>query len=222
MKKFIVIAVSAFVAAPALAADVAVLRPVPGTEYYGYYKGPPRPLAVSWTGCYLGGHVGGAIANYDETNGSFVVPVTIPPGFGPVPPPSSVGFGLDSVHLSSGSGVIGGQAGCNLDLGSKRLIGVEGDAAWTRITNGKLFTGTTTLSGTPVTNNRVTTTPGIIISNAGTPSPREPISSPLRRAGSATNLGITIKASSIAKSASPGWPIRMPSAALFRRWRAMT
>jgi outer membrane immunogenic protein len=162
MKKFIVIAVSAFVAAPALAADVAVLRPVPGTEYYGYYKGPPRPLAVSWTGCYLGGHVGGAIANYDETNGSFVVPVTIPHGFGPVPPPSSVGFGLDSVHLSSGSGVIGGQAGCNLDLGSKWLIGVEGDAAWTRITNGRLFTGTTTVSGTPITNNGVTTTPGTI------------------------------------------------------------
>jgi hypothetical protein len=103
MKKFVVIAASAFVAAPALAADVGILRPVPGTEYHGYYKGPLRPLAVSWTGCYLGGHVGGAIANYDETNGSFVVPVTIPPGFGPVPPSSSVAFDLRSVHLSSGA-----------------------------------------------------------------------------------------------------------------------
>jgi hypothetical protein len=41
----------------------------------------------------------------------------------------------------AGSGVIGGQAGCNLDLGSKWLIGVEGDAAWTHITNGNCSRG---------------------------------------------------------------------------------
>jgi outer membrane immunogenic protein len=166
MKKFVVIAASMFVTASALAADVGVLRPVPGSEYYGYYKASPRPLAVSWTGCYLGGHVGGAIANYDVTD-SPVVPVTTPPtGF------SSVDLGV--VSLSSGSAVVGGQVGCNLDLGSKWLVGVEADAAWTRITNSKLFSASTTLpglqacTGTPP----VCTTPGVITTNQATPSAR--------------------------------------------------
>src|SRR6516164_6305270 len=143
MKKLVVIAASAFAAAPALAADVGVLRPVPGSEYYGYYKTPPRPLAVSWTGCYLGGHVGGAFANYDVTD-SPLVPVANPPptDF------SSVDVGV--VSLSSGSAVVGGQAGCNLDLGSKWLVGVEADAAWTRITNSKLVSASTTeVTGPP-------------------------------------------------------------------------
>ena len=164
MKKLVVIAASAFAAAPALAADVGVLRPVPGSEYYGYYKTPPRPLAVSWTGCYLGGHVGGAFANYDVTD-SPLVPVANPPptDF------SSVDVGV--VSLSSGSAVVGGQAGCNLDLGSKWLVGVEADAAWTRITNSKLFnTSTTAVTGPPT--GTPPTTPGIVTTNQGTPSAR--------------------------------------------------
>ena len=164
MKKLVVIAASAFAAAPALAADVGVLRPVPGSEYYGYYKTPPRPLAVSWTGCYLGGHVGGAFANYDVTD-SPLVPVTNPPptDF------SSVDVGV--VSLSSASAVVGGQAGCNLDLGSKWLVGVEADAAWTRITNSKLFnTSTTAVTGPPT--GTPPTTPGIVTTNQGTPSAR--------------------------------------------------
>jgi outer membrane immunogenic protein len=167
MKKFVVIAASAFVAAPAVAADLGPLRPVPGSEYYSYYKEPPRPLAVSWTGCYLGGHVGGAIANYDVTD-SPVVPATnlSPPGFG------SVHLGV--VSLSSGNAVVGGQAGCNLDLGSKWLVGVEADAAWTRITNSKLFSASTTVPGTQTCTGTppVCTTPGVITTNQGTPSAR--------------------------------------------------
>jgi opacity protein-like surface antigen len=181
MKKFVVIAVLAFVVAPALAAAAFVvaapalaaeLRPVPGTEYYGYYKGTPRPLAVSWTGCYLGGHVGGAISNYDVTDSPFVVPVTIPTGFPPVPP---VPIDLGAVKLSSGSGVVGGQAGCNLDLGYKWLVGVEVDAAWTRITNSKLFSSSTTVSGSSMCNSAtppVCTTPGVIVTENATPTAR--------------------------------------------------
>jgi outer membrane immunogenic protein len=172
MKKFVVIAASTFVAAPALAADVGVLRPVPGTEYHGYYKGPPGPVAVSWTGCYLGGHVGGAIANYDVTDSPFVVHVTaIPP---PVAIDRDVPIDLGTVKLSSGSGVVGGQAGCNLDLGSKWLVGVEADAAWTRITNSKLFSASTTVFGTQTCTGTpaVCTTPGAVVTSKGTPSAR--------------------------------------------------
>jgi outer membrane immunogenic protein len=157
MKKFVVLAAAAFAAAPALAAELGVLKPLPGPEpYYSYYKGPP-PLTVGWTGCYLGGHVGGAIANYDLTDSPFSV--------------STVSIDLGAVSLSSGSPVVGGQAGCNLDLGSKWLVGVEADAAWTRITNSKLFSASTTVIGTPVPG-PPPTTPGVITTTEGTPSAR--------------------------------------------------
>jgi opacity protein-like surface antigen len=169
MKKFVVIAASAFVVTPAVAADLGNLRPVPGS----YYKGTPRPLAVSWTGCYLGGHVGAAFANYDVTHSPFVVPVTIPPGFGSL---GSVAIDLGAVGLSSGSALVGGQVGCNLDLGSKWLVGVEADAAWTRITSSKSETSSTTVFGMPVTSgtppNTTTTIPGATITSVGTPSAR--------------------------------------------------
>jgi outer membrane immunogenic protein len=160
MKRFVVLAAAAFVAAPAFAAELGVLKPLPGPEpYYSYYKVPP-PLTVSWTGCYLGGHVGGAIANYDVTDSPFLV--------------GTAQIELGAVSLSSGSAVVGGQAGCNLELGSKWLVGVEADAAWTRITNSKLFSASTTVSGsqnctgTP----QVCTTPGVITTRQGTPSAR--------------------------------------------------
>ena len=172
MKKFVVLAAAAFVAAPAFAAELGALKPLPGPEpYYSYYKGPP-PLTVGWTGCYLGGHVGGAISNYDVTDSPFVVTVTTPTGFPSVPP---VPIDLGAVGLSSGSGVVGGQAGCNLDLGSKWLVGVEADAAWTRITNSKLFSSSTTVSGTPICNTAtppVCTTPGVIVTENSTPTAR--------------------------------------------------
>jgi outer membrane immunogenic protein len=147
-------------------ANVAIRNP-----YYSYYKGPP-PLTVGWTGCYLGGHVGGAIANYDVTDSPFNVHVTIPSP--PVPIDRDVPIDLGGVSLSSGSAVVGGQAGCNLDLGSKWLVGVEADAAWTRITNSKLFSASTTVSGTQTCTGTppVCTTPGAIITSAGTPSAR--------------------------------------------------
>ena len=151
-------------------------------EYYSYYKTPPRPLAVSWTGCYLGGHVGGALANYDVADSPFLVPITVPPGI--LPPGTSlnpVPVDLGAVSLSSGSALVGGQVGCNLDLGYKWLFGVEADAAWTRITNSKLFSASTTRFGNPVTGPPcttdmppvcTTTTPGAIIASEGTPSAR--------------------------------------------------
>ena len=43
-------------AGPALAADIPVKAPAPFVERF------------SWTGCYLGGHVGGAFAHKDITD----------------------------------------------------------------------------------------------------------------------------------------------------------
>ena len=54
MKKFLLagVALTALVAGPAMAADLPVRAPV--------YKGPPPVVTYfSWTGCYVGGHVGG-------------------------------------------------------------------------------------------------------------------------------------------------------------------
>jgi outer membrane immunogenic protein len=136
MKKFVVLAAAAFVAAPAFAAELGVLKPLPGPEpYYSYYKGPP-PLTVGWTGCYLGGHVGGAIANYDFTNPFNVTGVK---------PSTDVLITEGAIHLSSGSALVGGQVGCNLELGAKWLVGVEADAAWTHISNSKLETASVTI-----------------------------------------------------------------------------
>ncbi len=62
MKKFLLagVALSAFIAGPAMAADLPVRGPV--------YKGPPPVVTYfSWTGCYVGGHVGGLWVQKDWT-----------------------------------------------------------------------------------------------------------------------------------------------------------
>ena len=50
------IAVAGLLATPAFAADMAVKMPV---------KTPPHAPVYSWTGCYLGGNVGGAWQHND-------------------------------------------------------------------------------------------------------------------------------------------------------------
>jgi outer membrane immunogenic protein len=134
----------------------------PGNPYYSYYK-EARPLAVVWTGCYLGGHFGGAFANYDFHDGPFPFLVVPPPGYGDE---TTITITLTPTTISLASGVIGGQAGCNLELGSKWFVGVEADAAWTRITGHKSGTASGTLTGT------ATSTAGTTISEAGTLSLR--------------------------------------------------
>lgn len=73
------------------------------------YKAPPPAAPVwSWTGFYLGGHVGGAWSDESATI----------PGFGT--------FGHDP------SGFIGGgQIGYNWQVNPSWVIGVEGDISWT-------------------------------------------------------------------------------------------
>ena len=62
MKKILLagVALSALVAGPAMAADLPVRAPA--------YKSPPPVITYySWTGCYVGGHVGGVWVTKDWT-----------------------------------------------------------------------------------------------------------------------------------------------------------
>jgi outer membrane immunogenic protein len=75
----------------------------------GVAAGPPH---FSWTGCFIGGHVGGVISE-DRTVGLSGIPVYF----------SSAGF------------VGGGQIGCDYQFASNWVAGVEGRAAWSSLTN---------------------------------------------------------------------------------------
>ena len=104
MKKLVLgsIAFAALAAGQALAAD---MNPVPAPVY------TKAPL-YSWTGCYVGGHVGGVFSE-DTTTGVLG---------------NSVGF-------SSSGFVGGGQIGCDYQFAPGWVAGVEGRAAWTSLKN---------------------------------------------------------------------------------------
>ncbi len=106
MKKLVLgsVALAAFAAGPALAAD---MNPVPAPVY------SKAPL-YSWTGCYVGGHVGG-VASEDRTT-------------------NELG---NSASFSSGGFVGGGQIGCDYQFAPGWVAGVEGRAAWTSLKNSR-------------------------------------------------------------------------------------
>jgi outer membrane immunogenic protein len=109
MKKFVLTGfVALLIASPAMAADLRVRQPV--------YKAPPPPPPVyfSWTGCYVGGHVG-ALWTRKEWS---------------VREPGDVFFGQsDGTH--DADGWLGGvQAGCDYQFAGGFVIGIAGDYAW--------------------------------------------------------------------------------------------
>ncbi|HXW25502.1 MAG TPA: outer membrane beta-barrel protein [Xanthobacteraceae bacterium] len=82
------------------------------------YKTPVVvPLVYSWTGCYIGGNVGG---KWVEPVGTVTIPGVA--GF-----PTSY-FGFDDTS-SSGTFIAGGQIGCNYQAGNV-VFGIEGDFDW--------------------------------------------------------------------------------------------
>lgn len=103
MKKLMLgsMAYVAFAAGPALAADIS---PVPAPVY------TKAPAFYSWTGCYVGGHIGGVVSDDRAT--------------------SLLG---NSVGLSSTGFVGGGQIGCDYQFAPGWVAGVEGRAAWTSL-----------------------------------------------------------------------------------------
>jgi outer membrane immunogenic protein len=103
MKKILVagIAAAALCGAPALAADMPVKAPV--------YKAAPAPM-FSWTGCYVGGNIGGGWA---RNTWNLV----------------SAG-GLDDEAAPHSHGLLGGgQVGCDYQAGAW-VFGVEGMFDW--------------------------------------------------------------------------------------------
>jgi outer membrane immunogenic protein len=107
MNKFLtgtIAAIAVAVAVPALAADMAPR----------YSKAPMAPPVVvyNWTGCYIGGNVGGGWARNDQT---FVRLVT------------GVPIGPFDAGRSEGSNVIGGaQIGCDYQFAGNWVVGVQG------------------------------------------------------------------------------------------------
>jgi len=105
---------------PADAADLS--RPA-------YKAPPPTPApAYSWTGCYVGAHVGWGWGNAHHTQSSFS---------------SSFSGTPRSAGINTNGALFGGQVGCNYQFagwspwsGSNWVIGVQGDFAGTDI-NGK-------------------------------------------------------------------------------------
>jgi outer membrane immunogenic protein len=110
--------------APAVAADLAP-----------YYKAPaPAPVPVfTWTGCYIGGDVGGAWSNQGVANTS----------------PASTDQGGVTGTINA-SGVIGGAyGGCNFQWTPAWVIGVEGDWSGANL-NGTAVAPNLFASGAPV------------------------------------------------------------------------
>jgi outer membrane immunogenic protein len=109
MNKFLtgsIAAAAMTLAVPALAADMAPR----------YSKAPMAPPVVvyNWTGCYIGGNVGGGWARIRETRTDVVI--------GGVAFAAPADFGS-----SEGTGVIGGaQIGCDYQFAGNFVIGVQG------------------------------------------------------------------------------------------------
>ena len=119
----------------ASAADLAV-QPV--------LKAPPRPAPVfSWTGFYIGGHLGGGWGTSEGTLTNVTIDRQCPvvatgtivaldirciPGSRTIS-----GLGIPLWQTQTNGFLGGGQAGYNLQLSNWAVIGVEGDIAWTDI-----------------------------------------------------------------------------------------
>jgi len=82
----------------------------------------PAPV-WSWTGFYIGGHVGGGWGTTSSTLNSLGTPFPLPPG-----------FGTGALSNLSSSGILGGvQLGYNYQISPLFVLGVEGDFSWADI-----------------------------------------------------------------------------------------
>ena len=138
MKKILLTAaaLATFVAAPAMAADL---------RAPAYKAPPPPPVPVySWTGCYIGGNVGGGWARTDQTQIAKVGGPAIIPN--------------NDFGRSEGTQVIGGgQVGCDYQFAGNWVVGVQGMADYSNIRSSHVVP--TAFPGFPVgafiSNNRV-------------------------------------------------------------------
>jgi outer membrane immunogenic protein len=101
------VALATLIMAPAIAADLR--RPPPPV-----YRAPPPVVRIfTWTGCYIGGHVGGLWARKEFADTTLGGPF----------------FGEADHDVS---GWLGGvQAGCDYQFAGGWVIGIQADYAWT-------------------------------------------------------------------------------------------
>jgi outer membrane immunogenic protein len=103
-------ALAVTLAGPALAADLPMKSEAPYVE--------PR---FSWTSCYVGGHVGGGRGSKAMTDPVLLVQDSL------IAPGTTTG--VTTVNTSPTGAVIGGEIGCDYQLSSNVVIGIEGTAS---------------------------------------------------------------------------------------------
>src|SRR5471030_1182945 len=104
-----VAALAMSIAAPARAADLPLKTETPFAARF------------SWTGCYLGGHLGGGFAHKDITDPVQLVQDSFL-GAGST-------TGITTVSPSPNGVVIGGQIGCDYQFAPSWVVGIEGTAS---------------------------------------------------------------------------------------------
>jgi outer membrane immunogenic protein len=122
-----------FLLAGLIVACVGALRPATAADL-PITPLPYRPAAsiFTWTGIYIGAHVGGSWARFDEA----AVPFTLT-GVAVAPAP---------VSLNSSGFLAGGQIGANFQAGIW-VVGVEADASWASLTGSAGCSSTATFAG---------------------------------------------------------------------------
>jgi outer membrane immunogenic protein len=106
MKKILLASVAlTLLAAPAMAADLKA--PV--------YKAPPPVYVFNWTGCYVGGNLGGVSVHKEWIDRT----------------PGDPFAGLSYGSHQADSWLGGLQAGCNYQFAGGWVIGIQGDYDWT-------------------------------------------------------------------------------------------
>jgi outer membrane immunogenic protein len=99
---------------------------------------PPPPPVYSWTGCYIGGNVGGVWSRFSDTW------TANPAGFG-----GPTFINQSGTHTEDGSGVTaGGQVGCQRQF-AQVVVGVEGDISYTDLSASRDLT-TSNLGATQI------------------------------------------------------------------------
>jgi outer membrane immunogenic protein len=95
-------------------------------------KAEPVAPRFSWTGCYLGAHVGGGRGSKDMTDPVALVQDTLNG--------TPVTAGITTVTTNPTGAVIGGEIGCDYQFAGNAVIGIEGTASGTTM-RGSSFVG---------------------------------------------------------------------------------
>ena len=96
------------ITAPCLAADMP----------FNVVKAPLSAPAFTWTSCYLGAHAGGGFAGKGVTDPVQLVQDSFSGG--------PVTAGATTANISPTGAVVGGQIGCDYQLASSWVVGIEG------------------------------------------------------------------------------------------------